>query len=195
MNRLVRSVRYSASRQKPKPSRSRTTLNLAWPAIFMARTSPGYGGWRRRSNTASSASTPASSRRKWRRSAALKSLASGAKAPNTAWTNISKSNICALAASHKNQTRHPATSCLSSLRRLCTVHHPRNSELVLQHAELCRPKSLLQRHLHPPAFCQRVEDPLGLGRIFRADCNRESLRLGVLVRRTIRPHDHAGSSG
>jgi hypothetical protein len=46
-----------------------------------------------------------------------------------------------------------------------------------------------------PALRKRAENPLGVGRIFAADCKRESLRLGVPVRRTIRPMDHAGSNG
>jgi hypothetical protein len=56
-------------------------------------------------------------------------------------------------------------------------------------------QSLLQGHPHLPALCQGIEDPRGLGRIFRADRNRKSLRLEIAAVRTIRPRDHAASSG
>ena len=76
---------------------------------------------------------------------------------------VRRQNECALLrADQSTRTplifRTPPVLCA----RLLTVHHPRYTEPVGQHAETPGPKGLLDRHADVPAFRQRLEDTIRL---------------------------------
>src|SRR5712675_2721372 len=75
-------------------------------------------------------------------------------------------------------------------RRLFAVNHPRYADAIHQHPEFRRPERLLQWHLHFPACCQLVENPLRFRRVLRAHRKRKALGFFIAVWRRIRAHQH-----
>jgi succinate-semialdehyde dehydrogenase/glutarate-semialdehyde dehydrogenase len=78
-----------------------TIPSSVWPAISMPAPCAASGGWRRRWSRGSSASTQASSRPRWRPSAASRNRVSVAKAPNTVSTTSSRSSTSASVGSER----------------------------------------------------------------------------------------------
>src|SRR5271165_1514670 len=76
------------------------------------------------------------------------------------------------------------------LRCFLAINHPRNAELIDKHAEAGGPESLLERHPHRSFFCQSVKDPFCLCRGADAERYGEALRFFIVLRRTVRAHQH-----
>src|SRR6185503_18532211 len=76
---------------------------------------------------------------------------------------------------------------LTARRHRFAVHHPRNPEPILRHAEADRPERLLEGHLGHPTFSQLVEDPLAVCERLRRDRHVDALRLLIPVARCVRP--------
>src|SRR5690606_28478462 len=92
-----RSDRYahcSGSRRKKKVSPAQTTQSSDWRHISTAVTLTAAGGLLNNSNQAWLASIPDWSPMRQRHSEGSSSLASAAKAQNTVWMTIRKSNTC-----------------------------------------------------------------------------------------------------
>src|SRR6185436_2565589 len=77
---------------------------------------------------------------------------------------------------------------LTARRHRFAVHHPRNPEPILRHAEADRPERLLEGHLGHPTFSQLVEDPLAVCERLRRDRHVDALRLLIPVGRCVGPH-------
>ena len=86
----------------------------------------------------------------------------------------------------------------ASLRDKClcglsAVHHPGDAETIGEHTETCGPKRFLKWHLDCAAFGECIEDALAFRNGWSANGNRETLRLGEMLRRRVGAHkDRAG---
>src|SRR5262245_64811367 len=72
--------------------------------------------------------------------------------------------------------RHSLLASSSALR-LVAVDHPRDAELIDQHAEALGPERLLYRHADGAVVGERREDAFSFLRILGLDRHREPLRL------------------
>src|ERR1700688_4368084 len=75
------------------------------------------------------------------------------------------------------------------------IDHPRSAELVDQHAEALRPKSLLDRHAHVSIFGKRTENAVGLGRLVDAERDLDAFHRFIHLRRRVRAHQELVAHG
>src|SRR5690348_17793438 len=72
--------------------------------------------------------------------------------------------------------------------RVFADHHPRDAELVRQHAELLREEGLVERHVDRRPLREAVEHPLGFLRRFDPQRHRVAGRSVVATGRCVGPH-------